>query len=317
MSGAASSDRAAQHLSGSHTGGITSARFQIRQAPAQGEGLKGQRVLTHLWPEVSGILRLQARVTRPVSTFSANPADLSTASPDTRWSPLQRFVAWRRGLDSRACYPSCRGDRAERGVSAYGPACDARQARQESRSWRGGSGEGESHRHHVKNAEGAPSRAGSATAAGLGRVHPTRRGGSAGRRTDSGWQGGLLLENSRRGEPVSKRSGETGELDAEALRADFLFAAAGRGSSPSSKATQGFPRCSRSGAEVMRLRSAVAEQGRQAAGASGRGLGAARGIFGRCPGWGRGGGGCLPSQFESVTDSTSLEPRVARHAGRQ
>lgn len=49
---------------------------------------------------------------------------------------------------------------------------------------------------------------------------------------------------------------------------------------------KGFPKYCCSGAEVMRLRSAVAEQSRQAEGASEHGIGFALGIFGNCPGLG-------------------------------
>lgn len=47
-----------------------------------------------------------------------------------------------------------------------------------------------------------------------------------------GGKADFSLKISGRGEPVFKRSEKTGELDAEALRADLLCAAAGRCSSP-------------------------------------------------------------------------------------
>ena len=153
--------------------------------------------------------------TRPVDNSVAQKLCCLPPHPVTRWSPLQRFR--RRGgggWTSRACYPSCRGDRAERGVSAHGPACDALQAFPGSQSGGIGKWVRGLDRHHVKNAEAAAQQGKSrVNAAGLRSVRPTRRGGRDANPTDSGRQGGLSWLHGREGEPILKRSGKRGSHD--------------------------------------------------------------------------------------------------------
>lgn len=108
-------------------------------------------------PWSRGSSALGGAETRPVANFGRTRFPCLPLSPDTRWSPLQRLR--RRGgggWTSRACYPSCRGDRAERGVSTYGPACDARHAFPDSLSGGTGRWQGELHRHTWARARTTP-----------------------------------------------------------------------------------------------------------------------------------------------------------------